>query len=82
MKSQFKRAAASIMLNYIEGFAGRRGQECRVYKNFLDISHGSLAETKHLWCLAKDLEYIVKEEYKKGFNMAEEIGAMIWKINN
>lgn len=82
MVSQFRRASVSIMLNYVEGFARRRGPECRVYKNFLDISYGSLAETKYLWYLSKDLEYITNNQYQKGIDMAEEIGAMLWKINN
>jgi len=42
---QLRRATLSIILNYIEGYA--RVKE-KVYKNFLQISYGSLKETKYL----------------------------------
>lgn len=37
--SQHRRAALSVALNYIEGFARLRN---KVHKNFLEISYGSL----------------------------------------
>ncbi len=43
--SQLRRAGLSIILNYIEGYA-RTGS--REYKNFLQISYGSLKETNYL----------------------------------
>lgn len=36
--AQIRRATISIILNYIEGFARRKGDNCKVYKNFLEIS--------------------------------------------
>lgn len=46
--SQFRRVGVSVMLNYVEGFGRRKGEESKVYKNFIEISYGSLRETKYL----------------------------------
>jgi len=43
--SQIRRAAVSVILNYIEGYA--RGGE-KAHRNFLEISYGSLKESKYL----------------------------------
>jgi four helix bundle protein len=59
--SQLRRSALSVMLNYIEGFARIRNA---VQKNFLEISYGSLKESKYLL----------------NFSLVEEIGAMLWGI--
>lgn len=46
--SQIRRAALSVILNYIEGFARRKGDNSKLYNNFLEISYGSLKESKYL----------------------------------
>lgn len=74
--SQIRRAALSIMLNYIEGFARRRK---KVYLNFLETSYGSLKESKYLLHFSLKEKYLSEEDYQKGIKMAEEIGAMLWK---
>jgi four helix bundle protein len=43
--SQLRRAALSIILNYVEGFARYK---IAVKRNFWEISYGSLKETKYL----------------------------------
>ena len=73
--SQIRRASLSIILNYIEGFARRRPA---VQLNFLEISYGSLKESKYLLYFSKKEEYINAEEYNFGIKLAEEIGAMLW----
>jgi four helix bundle protein len=78
--SQFRRAIMSIILNYIEGFARRRGSDCKVYNNFLEISYGSLKESKFLLYFSYDEKYITKEEYEYGFNLSEKIGKMLWSL--
>lgn len=40
--SQYKSAALSVALNYVEGYARQRAA---VLKNFLEIAHGSLKES-------------------------------------
>jgi len=70
----------SVILNYIEGFARRRGDDCKVYKNFLEISYGSLKESKYLLFFTFEENYIAKEEYYIGLEMNDKIGKMLWSI--
>jgi four helix bundle protein len=74
--SQLRRAALSVILNYIEGFA-RMGD--KQYKNFLRMSYGSLKESKYLIYFSCREGYMSKNDYNKLINLAEEIGAMLWK---
>ena len=73
--SQTRRVALSIILNYIEGYARRKD---KVYKNFLEISYGSLKEVKYLLHFSLVEEYLNKKNYKETMELAEEIGAMLW----
>lgn len=73
--SQLRRASLSIVLNYIEGYA-RLGD--KQLKYFLQMSYGSLKETKYLLYFSNREGYIEKENYKKLINLSEEIGAMLW----
>ena len=75
--SQLRRAVISIILNYIEGFARRRQ---KVLKNFLEISYGSLKETKYLLYFSYKRTWINKEEYNTAIEQADEIGKMLWGI--
>ena len=78
--SQFRRAAMSIMLNYVEGFARKNTEKDKVYRNFLEISYGSLKETKYLLFFSLDINYINKEEYNYGLELSDNIGKMIWSM--
>ena len=75
--SQMRRAALSIILNYIEGYARRRN---KVYKNFLEISYGSLKEIKYLLHFSLVEKYLPKDDYEKAIKLSEDIGAMLWGI--
>ncbi len=75
--SQLRRAALSVVLNYIEGYA--RGRE-KVHKNFLEISYGSLKESKYLLHFSLAEKYLSREDYNKAIKLAEDIGAMLWGI--
>lgn len=74
--SQLRRSALSVILNYTEGFA--RGKE-KSYLHFLDISYGSLKESKYLLHFSMVEGFLSEKEYKKGISLADEIGAMLWK---
>ncbi|OGG79400.1 hypothetical protein A3J11_00170 [Candidatus Kaiserbacteria bacterium RIFCSPLOWO2_02_FULL_55_12] len=74
--SQIQRAALSVILNYIEGYARRKPL---VRLNFLEISYGSLQESKYLLFFAFTEKYLTENDYQNGMNLAEEIGAMLWK---
>lgn len=75
--SQLRRATLSIMLNYIEGYARMKN---KVHKNFIEISYGSLKESKYLLHFSLIEDYISKSEYKETIALAEEIGAMLYGI--
>ena len=74
--SQLRRTALSIILNYIEGYARRKPL---IRLNFLEISYGSLKESKYLLHFSLIEKYLNKNDYKQGIQLAEEIGAMLWK---
>lgn len=78
--SQFRRSAMSVMLNYVEGYARNCTNKNKVYTNFLEISYGSLKESKYLLFFSLDVKYITKEEYYKGLELVDKIGAMIWSL--
>jgi len=73
--SQLRRAALSVILNYIEGYARRKN---KVNTNFLEISYGSLQESKYLIKFSLEEQYLSTDEYEKLFKLSEEIAAMLW----
>ena len=77
--SQLRRASLSVILNYIEGYARRKGDNCKVYKNFLEISYGSLKESKYLLHFSMVENFLNKKDYFELINLADEIGAMLYK---
>ncbi len=74
--SQLRRAAVSVILNYIEGFARIKKN---VKRNFWEISYGSLKESKYLLHFSLVENYVSIEEYQKALKISEEIGAMLWR---
>jgi four helix bundle protein len=74
--SQMRRAALSVMLNYVEGFARIKP---KVNINFLETAYGSLKETKYLLYFSLKENYLTETDYQKTIKLAEEIGAMPWK---
>lgn len=75
--SQLRRAALSIILNYIEGYSRRKKL---VMLNFFEISYGSLKESKYLLDFSLKENYLMAVEYKKLSIKADEIGAMLWTV--
>lgn len=75
--SQIRRAALSVILNYIEGFARFGG---KTNANFLRISYGSLKESKYLLHFSLIEKYLIKDDYDKAIELADKIGAMLWGI--
>lgn len=73
--SQLRRAALSVVLNYIEGYARVRS---KVHKNFLEISYGSLKEAKYLLHFAWKEKFMNEENYKEASKITDKIGAMLW----
>lgn len=77
LTSQIKRSSLSVVLNYIEGYARQRN---KVFKNFLEISYGSLKESKYLVYFSHNRKYLSKDEYDELIKLSDEIGAMLWGI--
>src|SRR3989344_9609827 len=75
--SQLRRAALSVVLNYIEGYARIKS---KVHKNFVEISYGSLKESKYLLHFSLIENYVSSKDYDEAVKLAEEIGAMLWGI--
>lgn len=73
--SQIRRAALSIILNYIEGYARKKKA---VQLNFFETSYGSLKESKYLLYFSLIENLLSKEDYKYAITLTEEIGAMLW----
>lgn len=78
--SQLRRAALSIILNYIEGYARKR---LLVRLQFLEISYGSLMESNYLIYFVKEEHFIDEVNYQTAKDLTDEIGAMLWtEISN
>lgn len=77
MTSQLRRAALSVPLNYIEGYARFKK---KVKLNFFEISYGSLKESNYLLFFAESEQYISKDEYTELIILGDEIGKMLWTI--
>ena len=75
--SQLRRAALSVALNFTEGYA-RRTRAAK--RNFWEISFGSLKESIYLVYFSLMEKYLSQEDYDKANQLAEEIGAMLWRV--
>jgi four helix bundle protein len=75
--SQIRRAALSIPTNIVEGYSRKGDKELA---RFVNISLGSLGETKYLLYFSNRLEYFKGSSYgelKKGY---DTLGKLLWKF--
>lgn len=75
--SQIRRSALSIPTNIVEGYSRKGDKEL---SHFVNISLGSLAETKYLIYFSNRLGYFderVHLELKNGYN---KLGKLLWKF--
>ena len=75
--SQIRRAALSIPTNVVEGYS-RKGD--KGLANFINISLGSLAETKYLIYFSNRLGYIEEITYSELKTGYDKLGKMLWKF--
>ena len=76
--SQMRRAALSIPLNYIEGYA--RGKDSQDNARFLRTAFGSLKEVQYCLTFTREEGYITEEQYTYLNQQADEIGAILWSL--
>ena len=74
LKEQIQRSCVSVMSNAAEGF-GRGGNS--EFIQFLFVAKGSLSEVKSQLYVGLDLSYITSSEFKKAYEMTEEISRLI-----
>ena len=77
--SQLRRAALSVILNYIEGFARQRNA---VLKNSLETSYGSLKESGYLIKFSFGRKYMKQPDHDELINLNDRIGRMLWGITS
>ncbi|MGM0540380.1 MAG: four helix bundle protein [Thermodesulfobacteriota bacterium] len=75
--SQIRRSALSVSTNIVEGYS-RRGDKELAY--FLNVSLGSLAETKYLLYFSHRLGYISSESCNQLDDQMELLGKKLWKF--
>jgi len=74
LRDQIQRSCVSVMSNIAEGF-GRGGNN--EFIQFLFIAKGSLAEVKSQLYVSKDLDYITDLEFRKAYDLSEEIARLM-----
>lgn len=75
--SQLRRATLSIPTNIVEGYSRKGDKEL---SRFINISLGSLAETKYLLYFAHRLDYLETEEYNSLKDEYEKLGRKMWRF--
>jgi len=76
LTSQIRRSALSVPTNIVEGYGRKTKKE---FAQFINISLGSLAETKYLYEFSKKLGYIDSNEIEI-MNLLEEVGKVLWSF--
>ncbi len=79
LRSQIRRSVVSIMANIAEGQGRRTNKD---FANFLNISLGSVAETKSHFYLALDLGYVNQMIFDEIYEKLDEVGRMIFSLSN
>ena len=78
--SQLRRAALSVILNYVEGYARKINNNDGYYRNFLNISYGSLKESKYLIDFSFVEGFVSEDIHRELVALADEIGAMLYRV--
>jgi four helix bundle protein len=71
VRSQIRRAAASVPANIAQGFGLRTTRE------FLQIAAGEMEETRYFLMLSRDLEYINPTDASRAFELCDSVGQLI-----
>jgi four helix bundle protein len=77
LKDQMQRAAVSVPSNIAEGFERQTNKE---FIQFIYIAKGSCGELRTQLYLAKELNYISKEDFTNLLSEAKRLSAMLYKF--
>lgn len=77
LTSQIRRAALSVPTNIVEGYSRKGDKEL---SRFVNISLGSLAETKYLLYFSDRLDYLKKDLYQKLKNDYRTLVKLLWRF--
>jgi four helix bundle protein len=77
LRDQIRRASVSVMANIAEGQGRYSSKE---FANFLNIAHGSVAETQSHLYIALDLEYVNQDHFTELYDLLDEVAKMTMSL--
>lgn len=77
LRDQIRRSSVSIMANIAEGHGRRSDKE---FANFLNIAHGSAAETQSHLYIGLDLNYLNQTDFTQLYDLLDEVSRMIMSL--
>lgn len=77
LTSQIRRAALSVPTNIVEGYSRKGDKELA---RFINISLGSLAETKYLLYFSDRLGYLNNDTYDELKMRYSTLGKLLWRF--
>ncbi|SRR5215204_4411316 len=77
LRDQIRRASISIMANIAEGQGRFSNKE---FANFLNIAHGSVAETQSHLYVALDMEYFNQDNFHELYDLLDEVARMTMSL--
>jgi four helix bundle protein len=77
LRDQIRRSSVSVMANIAEGQGRNSDKE---FENFLNIAHGSVAETQSHLYVAVDLMYLSETNFKEIYDLLDEIGRITMSL--
>jgi four helix bundle protein len=77
LRDQIRRSCVSVMANIAEGYGRRSDKE---FSNFLNIAHGSIAETQSHLYIALDLNYLNRINFNRLYALLDEVSRMVMSL--
>lgn len=77
LRDQIRRSAVSIMANIAEGQGRHSNKE---FSNFLNIAHGSAAETQSHLYVALDLGYLSESDFIELYDLLGEVARITMSL--
>ena len=77
LRDQIRSAVVSVIANIAEGQGRFSNKE---FANFLNIAHGSIAETQSHLYVALDLEYVNQIDFTELYDLLDEVAKMTMSL--